>query len=81
MWEEQEDWIYVSVCTYTHAHLFAYIYTESLKEKKALVPSKERNEIAKSEMREFSLSYFVVFMNVVLYTCVNFSKIKFIFIY
>lgn len=65
------------VCTYTHAHLFACICTESLKEKKALVVSKERNEIAKSEMIEFSLSYFVVFMNVVLYTYISFSKIKF----
>ena len=69
------------VCTYTHAHLFDCICTESLKEKKALIPSKERNEIVKSEMREFSLSYFVVFMNIVLYTYTLTSKIKFIFIY
>ena len=65
------------VCTYTHAHLFACICTEPLKEKKALVASKERNEIAKSEMIKFSLSYFVLFMNVVLYKYISFSKIKF----
>ena len=61
--ETDSKTIYVYVCTYTHAHLFDCICTESLKEKKALIPSKERNEIAKSEMREFSLSYFVVFIS------------------
>lgn len=31
IWEEQEEWIYMYISIYTHAHLFAYICTECLK--------------------------------------------------